>query len=131
MHDVVKEDTVSRAAKMSRLFLFKTSAANDIATAAGGCEMDCWVRQLGIFFKEAHVQHVWEHWSRVLSRSIAQKERRTTCFNWCWERWFSLICSAVSRSSIMDRGMTMHSREGQMARLSLRLLNRTWRFRQR
>ena len=73
MHDVVKEDTVSRAAKMSRLFLFKTSAANDIATAAGGCEVDCWDRQLGIFFKETHVQHVWEHWSRALSRSIAQK----------------------------------------------------------
>ena len=40
MHDVVTEDTVSRTAKMSRLFLFRTSAANDIATAAGGRRAD-------------------------------------------------------------------------------------------
>ena len=61
MHDVVKEDTILRTAKMSCLFL----------TAAGGSEVDCWVRRVGIFFKEAHVWHVWEHWSRALSRSRA------------------------------------------------------------
>ena len=46
MVHVVQEDTVLRMAKVSCLFLFRTLAANDIATAAGGSEVDYWVRQL-------------------------------------------------------------------------------------
>ena len=71
MHDVVNEVAVSRTTRMSCLFLFITSAANERPTASGGSDVDCSIKQLGIFLSEAQMWHDCEHRSRALSRSNA------------------------------------------------------------
>ena len=68
MQDVVNEEVVSRTIKMSCLFLFITSAANEIPTASGGSDVDRSIKQLGIFISEAQMWHDGEHRSRALSR---------------------------------------------------------------
>jgi hypothetical protein len=56
---------------MSCLFLFITSAANEMPTASGGFDVDCSIKQLGIFLSEAQMWHDCENRSRALSRSNA------------------------------------------------------------
>ena len=71
MQDVVNEVVVSPTTKMSCLFLFITSAANEMPTESGGSDVDCSIKQLGFFLSEAQMWHDCEYRSRALSRSNA------------------------------------------------------------